>query len=125
MSPAEHPRFYAAARATLNITRAAMAACGWCPSGRLFEAAACATPILTDWWEGLDEFFAPGSEVMTVQTAADVLAALDLSDRELAAIGAAARERALAEHTAERRAAELARLLEAVNRSPSLSREEA
>lgn len=45
--------------------------------------------------------------------AADVLAALDLSDRELAAIGAAARERALSEHTAERRAAELARLVEA------------
>jgi spore maturation protein CgeB len=53
----EHPRFYAEARLTLNITRQAMAALGWCPSGRLFEAGACAAPIITDWWEGLDAFF--------------------------------------------------------------------
>ncbi len=126
VSPAEHPRFYAAARATLNITRSAMAACGWCPSGRLFEAAACATPILSDWWEGLDGFFAPGREVLPVRTTADVLAALDLSDRELAAIGVAARERALAEHTADRRAAELADLLAgAIPSARSLNREEA
>ncbi|MBV9859182.1 MAG: glycosyltransferase [Alphaproteobacteria bacterium] len=108
VTPREHPRFYAAARATLNITRRAMADSGWCPSGRLFEAAACGTPILSDWWEGLDAFFQPGSEILVVRSTEDVLAALDRSDAELAAIGAAARERALAEHTAERRAAELA-----------------
>ncbi len=118
VSPAEHPRFYAAARATLNITRAAMAACGWCPSGRLFEAAACATPILSDWWPGLDAFFAPGREVVIVRSTADVLAVLDLGDRELATIGGAARERTLAEHSAGRRAAELAELLAAAIRSP-------
>lgn len=111
--PAEHPRFYAAARSTLNITRAAMAACGWCPSGRLFEAAACATTILSDWWEGLDDFFVPGSEMLIVRSTEDVLAGLDLSDRELAQIGAAARERAMAEHTADRRAAELVAALSA------------
>ncbi len=54
VAPADHPRFYAAARATLNVTRRSMAESGWCPSGRLFEAAACAAPILSDWWEGLD-----------------------------------------------------------------------
>lgn len=113
VAPARHPGFYAAARATLNITRTAMAACGWCPSGRLFEAAACATPILSDWWDGLDDFFVPGREVLTVRSTDDVLAALDLSDRELGRIGAAARERTLAEHTADRRAAELADLLSA------------
>jgi spore maturation protein CgeB len=115
--PPAHPRFYASARATLNITRAAMAACGWCPSGRLFEAAACATPILSDGWAGLDEFFRPGSEILVVTTTEDALSALDLSDRELAAIGAAARERALAQHSAARRATEL---VEAMQHSPAL-----
>jgi spore maturation protein CgeB len=115
VTPSAHPRFYAAARSTLNITRAAMAACGWCPSGRLFEAAACATPILSDWWDGLDEFFSPGSEIVIVRATEDVLAALELSDCELAEIGAAARERALAEHSSDRRALELTRLLAAVD----------
>jgi spore maturation protein CgeB len=119
VTPAAHPLFYAAARATLNITRSAMAACGWCPSGRLFEAAACATPILSDWWEGLDEFFVPGSEILIVRTTEDVLAALALSDRELARIGAAARERVLTEHTADRRAAQLIRQFEAAHRHAS------
>jgi spore maturation protein CgeB len=107
VAPAEHPRFYAAARATLNITRRSMAESGWCPSGRLFEAAACATPILSDWWDGLDAFFAPDNEIMIVRSTEDVLAALDRDDRELRRIGEAARARALSEHTAERRAAEL------------------
>jgi spore maturation protein CgeB len=111
VAPARHPHFYAAARSTLNITRAAMAACGWCPSGRLFEAAACATAILSDWWEGIDDFFVPGREVLIVRTAEDARAALDLGDDELSRVGNAARERVLAEHTAERRAAELAVLL--------------
>ena len=107
----EHPRFYASAQLTLNITRQAMAVSGWCPSGRLFEAAACGAPILSDWWEGLDEFLAPGREIIIVRTTDDVLAALERSDAELVRIGAAARERVLARHTAERRAAELEMLL--------------
>jgi spore maturation protein CgeB len=111
VAPAEHPNFYAAARATLNVTRRSMAESGWCPSGRLFEAAACAAPVFSDWWDGLDAFFAPGAEVLIVRTAEDVLAALDRGDAELARIGEAARARALSEHTAERRAAELVALL--------------
>lgn len=107
----EHPQFYASARLTLNVTRRAMAAFGWCPSGRLFEAGACAAPVISDWWEGLDAFFQPDREILIAGTTDDVLAALDLSDRELAALGAAARERTLACHTAERRAAELEALL--------------
>jgi spore maturation protein CgeB len=113
VTPQAHPHFYAQARATLNITRAAMAACGWCPSGRLFEAAACATPILSDWWDGLDDFFVPGSEILIVRSSKEVLAALELSDRKLGQIGAAARERVLDEHTADRRARELIGLLSA------------
>ncbi len=107
----EHPEFYASARSTLNVTRQAMAALGWCPSGRLFEAAACGAPIVSDWWEGLDEFFAPEREIIIVRTTEDVLAALDRSDAELSRIGVSARERVLSRHTAARRAAELETLL--------------
>src|SRR3954447_9138588 len=116
VAPAEHPKFYAAARATLNVTRRSMAASGWCPSGRLFEAAACAIPIVSDWWEGLDAFFAPDREILPVRSTGDVLAALDRDDSELRHIGDAGRARALSEHTAERRAAELVHLLS--HRSP-------
>ena len=107
----DHPRFYAAARATLNVTRRAMADSGWCPSGRLFEAAACAAPVLSDWWAGLDEFFVPQREILIVRATEDLLAALDMSDVDIDRIGEAARARALADHTADRRADELVALL--------------
>ena len=97
---------------TLNVTRAAMVRMGWCPSGRLFEAACCGTPILSDSWEGLDTFFEPGREILTAQTTEEALAAVDLSDRDLAAVARRARERVLAEHTAAHRADRLVTLLE-------------
>lgn len=111
--PSQHPAFFCSGRATLNVTRAAMARYGFCPSGRLFEAAACGVPILSDTWEGLDTFFQHGREILPVSTAAEVLDALALSDQELNAIGTAARERALAEHTGECRVQELERICEA------------
>ena len=77
---------------------------GWCPSGRLFEAAACGVPIITDSWNGLDEFFTPGSQILVASSAEDVLAALELSDAQLSGVAHAARERVLAEHTGARRA---------------------
>ena len=61
--------------------------------------------------EGLEQFFAPGSEILVAENTADALAAINLSDRELKQVAEAARARALAEHTAESRAAELERLL--------------
>lgn len=91
-----------------------MAAYGYCPSGRLFEAAACGVPILTDCWAGLGEFFALGSEVLPVRNAGDVMAALALSDDELRAIGDAGRERTLTEHTGEHRVRQLEGLCESV-----------
>ncbi|HYF57127.1 MAG TPA: glycosyltransferase [Salinarimonas sp.] len=112
LPPPTHPGFFSSSRLTLNVTRAAMAAMGWCPSGRLFEAAACGCPILSDAWEGLDAFFEPGREILTASTTEDAVAALDLSDAEIARIGRAARERALAEHTSARRADTLVVLLE-------------
>jgi spore maturation protein CgeB len=113
LPPADHAAFYSASRATLNVTRADMIAAGWAPSVRLFEAAACATPIVSDIWEGLDQIFAPDSEILLAATSADVVAALERED--LAAIGLGGQRRVLAEHTAAHRAAELERhLLDAV-----------
>jgi spore maturation protein CgeB len=99
---------------TLNVTRRAMADMGYCPSGRLFEAAACGVPLLTDSWDGLDSFFTPDEEVLITRSADDTLAALDRSSEELERIARAARERTLTEHTADRRALELEAALESV-----------
>jgi spore maturation protein CgeB len=112
LAPAQHPAFFSSSRLTLNITRRAMKLMGYCPSGRLFEAAACGAPIVTDAWEGLDQFFTPGREIIVARSSEDVTRALDADDAELARIAAAARERVLAEHTAAHRAAELEQLLE-------------
>lgn len=111
LEPHQHPEFYSSSRLTLNVTRDAMARMGWCPSGRLFEAAACGTAVLSDWWQGLDEFFTPGREILVANGTAEALEALDLSDAALTRIGRQARERALAEHTSDRRADELLEIL--------------
>jgi spore maturation protein CgeB len=117
LPPGEHSAFFSSSRLTLNITRRDMAASGWCPSGRLFEATACGATVLSDWWEGLDEFFTPGREVMIAGSTEDVIASIDLDEVELRRIAEAGRARTLAQHTADRRAAELLSLLEAVPRS--------
>ncbi len=106
--PGEHQRFYNAQDFTLNVTRAAMVAAGWSPSVRLFEAAACAVPIISDRWPGLDALFPEGA-VVIAGTAEDVLAALDLPERRRRAIGQAAQEIVFAQHRAEVRARQLAR----------------
>jgi spore maturation protein CgeB len=102
--PADHPGFYASQRFTLNVTRAEMRAAGWSPSVRLFEAAACAVPVISDRWDGLEEIFTPGEEILVADSAEDVVRYLTESgeDRRLA-LGERARARVLAEHTAERR----------------------
>jgi spore maturation protein CgeB len=107
LPPAEHPAFFSSSRMTLNVTRHAMATMGWCPSGRLFEAAACGVPILSDSWKGLNQFFTPGSEIFVAESSEDAVEAIALDDATLRAVAAAARERTLTEHSAERRAAEL------------------
>jgi spore maturation protein CgeB len=107
LPPAEHLRFYNAQRFTLNVTRADMVAAGWSPSVRLFEAAACGTPILSDRWPGLEDVLAPGKEILLVDSTEDVLAALRMPEPERLALATRARERILAAHTAAHRAAEL------------------
>jgi len=112
VAPARHAEFYSSCRATLNLTRGDMAANGWCPSGRFFEAAACGTPLLSDWFAGLEDFFSDGDEVRMVRSTEDVIAAMQLSDAELARMAARARQRTLDEHTGWRRAEELVAYLE-------------
>jgi spore maturation protein CgeB len=114
LPPGDHPGFYSSSGWTLNVTRGPMAAVGFCPSGRLFEAAACGTPILSDWWEGLDAFFEPGEEIVVARTSEDVLEALAMDDTTRQRIGRRGRRRALECHTAEARVADLERALEAV-----------
>lgn len=115
--PPRHPAFYCSSAFTLNVTRGAMARMGYCPSGRLFEAAACGVPVISDWWEGLDEFFEPGSEIMIARNGDDVMDALEMDRAEIRRIGRRARERALSEHTSLSRAQELERLLECASSS--------
>ena len=107
LPPAEHPGFYSAQAFTLNVTRADMIAAGWSPSVRLFEAAACGTPIISDRWEGLEELFPLGEAILVADTTEDVLAHLDLSPSARRALGVRARDITLGRHRAEIRAAEL------------------
>ncbi len=112
LPPAEHPAFYSSSLLTLNVTRRAMAQMGYCPSGRLFEAAACGTPVLSDRWDGLEQFFEPGREILIACDTAGAIEAMRTPREELDRIGRRARERTLAEHTAARRAGELEHYLE-------------
>lgn len=108
LPPDRHRGFYNAQRFTLNLTRAHMIAAGFSPSVRLFEAAACGTPIVSDPWNGIETVLTPGSEVLLARSAADVLGYVrDLPEEDRLAIGARARARILAEHTAAHRAEEL------------------
>jgi spore maturation protein CgeB len=109
----------------LNVTRKAMAEMGWCPSGRLFEAAACGAPLISDNWEGIGSFFRPGEELIIANDSADVLNALELSDRTLGRIAEAARARVLSEHTSEHRAQELEALVEELGAAPQRERQSA
>ncbi len=109
--PAEHPAFYAASRFTLNITRADMIAAGYSPSIRLFEAAACGAPIISDVWDGLDTLFTPDEEIVLARQSEDVLTALTMDEPARLRLAAAGRTRVLNGHTAADRADTLEREL--------------
>ncbi|HZQ22014.1 MAG TPA: glycosyltransferase [Terriglobales bacterium] len=111
--PPEHPAFYSSSPLTLSVTRSAMANMGYCPSGRLFEAAACETAIMSDYWRGLEAFFEPGREILIASTPEDVSEVLKFSPQALRSVGAAARKRVLSEHTADHRCNQLLNLIEA------------
>ncbi|MGA8756034.1 MAG: glycosyltransferase [Stellaceae bacterium] len=108
IDPAGHATFYARQRFTLNVTRANMICRGYSPSVRLFEAAACGTPIISDRWAGLDEILSPDREILIANSADDVLRYLrDLTETQRLQLAHRARERILTCHTAEHRAAAL------------------
>jgi spore maturation protein CgeB len=108
LAPPSHPSFYRAQQFTLNVTRAAMVAAGHSASVRLFEAAACGTPIITDEWPGLESFFEPGREILVTHSADQTLGYLrELPETERRAVAERARARVLGAHTGHHRAAEL------------------
>jgi spore maturation protein CgeB len=111
LPPAEHGGFYAASRFTLNVTRADMIAAGWSPSVRLFEAAACGTPVISDRWPGIEELFTPEREIILADDSDRVVDCLAQTG-DPRAIGQAARARVLDAHTAADRAAELEQHIE-------------
>lgn len=123
LPPAEHRPFYNAQRFTLNITRADMIRAGHAPSVRLFEAAACGTPVISDWWPGLDEFFLPEKEIFIARSVQESLHYLQTtSEPQRRLIGARARRRVLDSHTARDRARELEQYVqEAFSRKRTLA----
>lgn len=119
VGPADHPAFYASCRFCLNVTRADMARLGFSPSVRLFEAAACASPIISDRWPGIESLFAPRREILLADKTEEALAILlQMSEADRRALGKAARRRLLGVHRASHRAQELERhLIEALDRA--------
>lgn len=108
LSPGKHRTFYNSQKFSLNITRADMVEAGYSPSVRLFEAAACGTPIISDFWEGLDGFFKPNEEILIAESSEESLYyLLETSEAERKLLGTRARKRVLAEHTARHRACQL------------------
>jgi spore maturation protein CgeB len=107
LSPRWHPHFYSSSRLTLNLTRQKMIEWGYSPSVRLFEAAACGCPIVSDSWPGLETILRSEEEVLVANNSGDVATLIEgTDDAELRRIGRNARERVLAEHSAEQRAQE-------------------
>lgn len=122
VAPVDHPAFYCSSTLTLNVTRRPMAEMGHCPSGRIFEAAACGVPVLSDPWNGLETFFTPGEEILVARSTEEAVAALELPRAQLERIGRAARERVLSEHTGAHRAAHLEHLLESARNGTRMAR---
>ncbi|WEX10224.1 glycosyltransferase [Chelativorans sp. AA-79] len=115
LPPEAHASFYSRQRFTLNVTRADMVAAGWSPSVRLFEAGACAVPIISDRWEGIEEIFADGESILLADDSGAVVRMIrQMSDEKRRAIGAAARDRVASGHTGAVRAREFARVLREV-----------
>lgn len=108
LPPAKYRAFYNAQRFTLNVAHTNMVVAGYTPNVRLFEAAACGTPIISDAWPGLETFFTPDKEILIAHSADEILIYLqEISELERRRIGYRARERVLAKHTARHRAIEL------------------
>jgi spore maturation protein CgeB len=125
VGPDRHAWFYSNQRFTLNVTRADMVRWGYSPSVRLFEAAACGVPIISDEWAGLATIFAPDREILVARNGEDVLRFIrDISEADRRQLALNARHRVLASHTAAHRAAVLESYVEEVS-APSSARKRA
>jgi len=123
VAPGEHPHFYARQRFALNVTRSEMRRAGWSPSVRLFEAAACGVPVISDLWPGLSDLFTPDYEILIANGSEDVLRYLtEVPEGERRAIGARARQRVLSEHSARQRAEQLEALVAEITPSTRRTR---
>ncbi|KJS00962.1 MAG: glycosyltransferase [Desulfobulbaceae bacterium BRH_c16a] len=121
--PCQHRSFYNSQRFTLNITRRDMIDAGFSPSVRLFEAGACGTPVITDFWTGLDSFFRLGEEILVARTSRDVLDYLEMGDEERLEIAARFREKVLGTHTSGHRALQVEQYMkEASGHTPATNR---
>ncbi|MCK1653483.1 glycosyltransferase [Bradyrhizobium sp. 149] len=108
LTPKHHPTFYAEQRFTLNATRSDMRALGFSPSVRLFEAAACGTPVISDRWPGIETVFEPSREILLASTPRDVIEILrDMPEDRRRSIADNARRRVIADHTSDHRARQL------------------
>jgi spore maturation protein CgeB len=114
--PGDHNALNRSALAVLNVSRESMASNGFSPATRVFEAAGAGACLLTDEWEGIEQFLAPGEEVLVARNGADVAELLEGLDPDRArAVGEAALERVLAEHTYDRRAEQVEAILAGVS----------
>ncbi|WP_257167055.1 glycosyltransferase [Bradyrhizobium sp. SRS-191] len=108
LPPHQHADFFAAQHFTLNVTRADMRNLGFSPSVRLFEAAACAAPVLSDAWPGLETIFTPNKEILVVSSPREVATILrEMPEDTRRAVGDRARRRVLRDHTPDHRARQL------------------
>ena len=112
MGTEHHNAFNVSAMAVLNVARDSMAATGFSPATRVFEAAGAGACLITDAWEGIELFLEPNKEILVARDGADVVEHLAVLTPERAReIGERARQRMLAEHTYAQRARLLDRLL--------------
>lgn len=116
LPPSRHVEFYNNQRFTLNITRHDMVKMGYSPSVRLFEAAACGVPVISDWWEGLDSIFKPGEDIFISHSSDDTLDVLSgISEDQRLRAGQSSRKVVLEHHTGFQRAAEFEELISEVS----------
>ncbi len=125
LPPARHRDFYNSQKYTLNVTREDMIKAGYSPSVRLFEAAACGVPIISDEWEGLTSLFEEGSEILIARSSEDVVSYIqDIPESRRRSIGENAMRKVMKAHTAKARAMEMENyLLELMGKSINPSHE--
>jgi spore maturation protein CgeB len=108
----EHNAFNCTPLAVLNVARDSMANIGFSPATRVFEAAGAAACLITDAWEGIDQFLEPDEEVLVARDGQDVIEQVRaLTPGRARVIGRAALQRVLAEHTYAHRGAQVDALL--------------